>query len=292
MTIREKLETVLTNHVDDIAILSEELNFLRGAGSIGNLLPTGSKLHSTSKSKQRKISWDLPEIGDIWYNMKYYNQLVILIQDQLSESASGVAKLNERKLAHSNRLMEILRKFDNLYFKIFEQVKKSNPIIIDYMANKTSVQKTSSNESIKLANVPFFDTSNLPKLPSTLGIFTLMYASANSVKQSLITKLTPSSIIKNSIPDKKSRGAVILQGVTWCEVIIAISTGTIIPSFLNPVYKCNYSCFCCGYCGTCRWIPSCASSRRRFRFSHSIKICCRQGILLFNHCYCRDSYII
>lgn len=46
----------------------------------GNLLPSGSKYLQSTKMKKRKISWDMPEMGCIWFGVKYYHKLVILLQ--------------------------------------------------------------------------------------------------------------------------------------------------------------------------------------------------------------------
>ncbi|CAM6031730.1 unnamed protein product [Sphagnum compactum] len=224
-------------------MLSDELNFLRGAGCIGHLLPFGSPLLPMTKRKQRKISWDLPEYGDIWYNIKHYHRLCLIIKQQLIESRQSLNYFHQQQNdVYMKKLREVLVALQKIStVKHTETINNLSPelsFLWDKLPDKS--KRAELNDTIKVINEAmtfYVDAVNLPKLPSTLGKFSLMIASANMVKKSPHLNCVPTTAYQLSQSKApKQTGTVVnaesgitIDGVLWQEVMVVITTGESAP---------------------------------------------------------------
>lgn len=234
-------------HIGDIALLSHELNFLQGAGCIGDVLPSAVR---HKHLKQRQISWDIPEYGDIWYCIKKYRQSVLVMQELLLDSVYEAQQLFEDVKATGGTYTALLGKFKSLHPVEHAKMDTHTPLeelFSTLVTNWTGEQSGSIDLRMSLCpqeSMLRFDENSLPKLPPTLGKFTVMIASASQVRRCALQHCAPTEEQMLSARASTVRGVhVRVEAVEWREVVAIITTGKIISR--NSVIIVNHEKYTC-----------------------------------------------
>lgn len=230
-----------------MALLSHELNFLQGAGCIGDVLPSSVRHKNL---RQRQISWDIPDLGDIWYCVKKYRQSVLVMQELLLDSVYEGQELFEEVKASEGTYTSLLSKFKTLYPMEYSKLDAHTPLTELYstlISNWTGLGYSDISEKtmeLRMSLCPqesmiHFDENSLPKLPPTLGKFTVMIASAAQVRRCASQHCAPTEEQLQHARASTVRGVhVNVEAIEWREVIAVISTGATYVCIYIHIYIC------------------------------------------------------
>jgi hypothetical protein len=219
------LNGVLSTHQEELTLLEDELQFLNGGGILGSIFPRNSPQSPSMKRlklKARKISWDMPEYGDIWYGLKYYYRLVINLQEINMAISKRIELLWQKQNLYERCLDTILTEVKQLrQFRFVEWVTGLPPDLQDHVTQLPFLH------SMMLQFPSFYlDLENMPKLPPTLGKFTVMLSIAEDVRNTNTLQCIPPMGVRSGFHDDSTNAApvITIDDVSWLEVVIVVST--------------------------------------------------------------------